>query len=83
MDLEQASSPEQDTEIQAMDAAAKANLVKLGAQTNADLTAYIPADLLERYEFYSFRHAAEILATSCRAEFGELLDALRDRKSVV
>ncbi len=76
MDLEQTES-EQDTEIQLIDVDAKATLIKLGTQTNADLTAYISADLLERYEFYSFRHAAEILATSCKAEFDELLNALR------
>lgn len=43
----------------------------------AELDPYIPADLRERYEFYSYRHAAEILSISCRAEFDELLGGLR------
>lgn len=41
------------------------------------LDSYIPADLRDRYEFYSYRHAAEILSTSCRTEFDDLLNCLR------
>lgn len=38
---------------------------------------YIPSDLQRLYEVHSFRHAAEVLASGCRAEYEELLDALR------
>lgn len=41
------------------------------------LDPYIPAILREKYDFYSYKHAAEILSTSCRTEFDELLDSLR------
>lgn len=41
------------------------------------LAPYVPADLRARYDFYSYKHAAEILSTSCRAEFEELLNAMR------
>lgn len=36
----------------------------------------IPTALLERYEFYSYRHAAEILHMAFSTEFAELLDML-------
>jgi len=38
----------------------------------------IPADLRERYEIYSYRSAATILATSHPVEFEELCQALRE-----
>lgn len=38
----------------------------------------VPPDLLEKYEVYSYRSAATILAMSHREEFGELCQALRD-----
>ena len=38
---------------------------------------YIPSDLQSLYEVHSFRHAAEVLASGCRAEYEELLEALR------
>ena len=37
----------------------------------------VPADILERFEVYSFRSAAVILGETHRAEFDEVLDALR------
>ncbi len=44
----------------------------------ADFVArFIPADILARYEVYSYRNAALILAEAHPAEFGELIDALR------
>ncbi len=38
---------------------------------------YVPADVLARYEVYSYRNAALILSQAHPAEFGELMDALR------
>jgi hypothetical protein len=38
---------------------------------------YLPADLQRLYEVHSYRHAAEVLASGCRDEYDELLDALR------
>lgn len=38
---------------------------------------HIPADVLARYEVYSYRNAALILAEAHPAEFGELMEALR------
>ena len=38
---------------------------------------YIPADVLARYEVYSYRNAALILSEAHPAEFAELMDALR------
>ena len=38
---------------------------------------YVPADVLARYEVYSYRNAALILSQAHSAEFGELMDALR------
>jgi CRISPR-associated protein Csd2 len=40
------------------------------------LTDYLPADFLETYEVHNYRHAAEVLATSCPIEFSELISAL-------
>lgn len=40
------------------------------------LTDYIPADFLDLYEVHNYRHAAEVLATSCPEEFAELISAL-------
>ncbi|MBK6676908.1 MAG: restriction endonuclease [Rhodocyclaceae bacterium] len=39
-------------------------------------TDYLPAEILERYEVHNYRHAAEVLATGCRNEFAELIEAL-------
>ncbi len=41
---------------------------------------YIPADVLARYEVYSYRNAALILSEAHPAEFAELMDALRGFK---
>ena len=38
---------------------------------------YVPADLLARYEVFSYRNAALILSEAHPQEFGELMDALR------
>jgi hypothetical protein len=38
----------------------------------------IPADIHEKYEIYSYRNAAVILAESHPVEFGEILNALRN-----
>lgn len=38
---------------------------------------FVPSDLQRLYEVHSFRHAAEVLASGCREEYEELLDALR------
>ena len=40
------------------------------------LTNYLPAEILDTYEIYNFRHAAEVLATSCPDELMELVGAL-------
>lgn len=40
------------------------------------LSNYLPADFLETFEVHSFRHAAEVLATSCPSELAELVEAL-------
>jgi hypothetical protein len=42
------------------------------------LTDYLPSQLLDTYEAYSYRHAAEVLATGCSAEFTELVEALTE-----
>lgn len=36
----------------------------------------IPAELLDKYTFFSYKHAAEILHMACRPEFDELIDML-------
>lgn len=41
---------------------------------------YIPADILARYEIYSYRSAALILSEAFPQEFAELMDALRGFK---
>lgn len=43
-----------------------------------DLRAFVPQDLMDLYEVHNFRHAAEVLSTSYRPEFDELLTSLRD-----
>ncbi|MHB1642549.1 MAG: BglII/BstYI family type II restriction endonuclease [Acidithiobacillus sp.] len=37
----------------------------------------IPEDIAKKYEIHNFRHAAEILGTSCESDFIEILNALR------
>lgn len=39
---------------------------------------YVPADVLARYEVFSYRNAALILSEAHPVEFGELMNALRD-----
>jgi hypothetical protein len=48
------------------------------ADDAADVARYISADVRARYEVYSYRHAAAILATSFRAELDEIEKALLD-----
>ncbi|HVZ28097.1 MAG TPA: BglII/BstYI family type II restriction endonuclease [Rhizomicrobium sp.] len=38
---------------------------------------FIPTDIQELYEIHNYRNAIEVLATSCKPEFEELLEALR------
>lgn len=38
---------------------------------------YIPNDIRTLYEVHNYRNAAQVLATGCRDEFGEILEALR------
>ncbi len=40
------------------------------------LTSYLPDNIIEQYEVYNFRHAAEVLATGCPDELAELMAAL-------
>jgi hypothetical protein len=47
------------------------------ADPEATLRAKIPADLFEKYEFYSYRSAATILSENHPKEFSEILEALR------
>ena len=42
-----------------------------------DVSCYIPADLLARYEFYNYNHALEIITQAFPEEWNELLDCLR------
>ena len=37
---------------------------------------YVDADLLEKFEFYNFNHALEILTQAFPAEWAEVLDCL-------
>ena len=39
--------------------------------------AFIPADILTLYEVYNYRNAAQVLTTSCPAEFQEIIESLR------
>ncbi|MHB8201695.1 MAG: BglII/BstYI family type II restriction endonuclease [Acidithiobacillus sp.] len=40
----------------------------------------IPEDISQKYEIHNFRHAAEILGTSCESDFAEILNALHEFK---
>jgi hypothetical protein len=40
------------------------------------LTNYLPPEVLELYEVHNFKHAAEVLYTSCPSELAELCSAL-------
>lgn len=42
-----------------------------------DLREYIAPDLLEKFEFYSYNHALEIITQACPAEWSEIVDCLR------
>lgn len=42
-----------------------------------ELSNYIPSDLLERYEFYNYNHAIEIITQAFPEEWADLLECLR------
>lgn len=42
-----------------------------------DLTRWLPADILERYDFHNYNHALEILKEAFPREFNEILSVLR------
>ena len=44
----------------------------------AEAEDFIPRDIRSLYEVHSFRSAAQVLATGCKAEFRELMEALRN-----
>lgn len=48
---------------------------KLSAR-DAALHELITSDFLDRFEVHSYRNASRILATACKSEFAELLEAL-------
>ena len=41
-----------------------------------DLREYIAPDLLEKFEFYSYNHALEIITQAFPAEWSEIVDCL-------
>ena len=49
----------------------------------ADLTRFIPGDILDRFEVHNYNHAAEILSQAFAADFNELIQALRRLKITV
>lgn len=51
-----------------------------GADLPDEVARFIPADIRERYEVHSYRHAAAILGTSAPEELNDILDALREFK---
>jgi hypothetical protein len=74
-------SPEKDpTPIGAVEEPSANEDVSLVAGPNADplsdLETYVRREIRSRYEVYSYRHAAALLSTSFKKEFGELQDAL-------
>lgn len=48
-----------------------------GADSADEITRFVPKDLRDLYEVYSYRHAASILWNSHAAEFKDVADALR------
>jgi CRISPR-associated protein Csd2 len=48
------------------------------ADRSEDIGPHIAADIFAKYDVYSYRHAASILATSFTAELGEIQHALRN-----
>jgi CRISPR-associated protein Csd2 len=53
------------------------DLTPKGADHSSEVDACIPTDLRERYEFFSYKHAAILLKHRYPAEFNELCEALR------
>ena len=45
--------------------------------TASAIDEFIPQDIRELYEVHNYRNAAQVLATGCPAEFGQILEALR------
>lgn len=48
-----------------------------GSDSSEEIARFIPKDILEHYEVFSYRHAASILANSAAGELGEIFEALR------
>lgn len=48
-----------------------------GSDSLEEITRFIPEDIRQRYEVFSYRHAASILANSSADELNEVFDALR------
>lgn len=48
-----------------------------GSDSAEEIERFIPADIRDLYEVFSYRHAAAILATSAPTELGEIFEALR------
>jgi len=46
------------------------------ADPKADVETYVGLDIRKRFEIYSYRHAAALLASSFKVEFAELQEAL-------
>ena len=49
----------------------------------ADLTKFIPEDILRDFEIHNYNHAAEILSQAFASDFNELIEALRHLKITV
>jgi CRISPR-associated protein Csd2 len=49
-----------------------------GADPREAVARKVPPDILEKYEIYSYKNAAVILAETRQTEFAEICDALRD-----
>lgn len=48
-----------------------------GSDSNDEVRRFVPKDICDLYEVYSYKHAAAVLRSSCSVEFDEILDALR------
>jgi hypothetical protein len=66
-----------DAELSPVDENADVLLQPEGADPQASVEKKVPKDILERYEVYSYKNAAVILAETREREFVEICDALR------
>lgn len=48
-----------------------------GAESLVQIKKFLPSDILETYEVYSYKHAAALLSTSAPAELEEIMESLR------